>query len=387
MKSLRIIDQDFQQLGEITKYDSILITDRFHTIGEVQLIINRYSPNADLLQKGRMLRFDGQNDKVFVIKQREIQLDENGKGSENWSILALPLKAFLMQRITYPPAHTAYDNKSGPAETVMKHYIDRNFINPDKPERVFPNLAIAPNKKRGTSIEWQSRFKNVAEELTEISLASGLGFEIRIDIPNKLFVFDVVEGSNRTAGQSILPPVKFDPQFKTIATMSYSESEMNYRNQAIVAGPGEGINRIVEEVGTAQGRDRYEVFFDARDVSDEVESAEEGGESTPRPVGEIRAELANRGTVELTNLVQEEYLEAQLLSSSPLKYGRDYFLGDLVTVRNREWGVTLNTRITEIVEAHESNGYKVEATFGNNKPTLIDKIKQQFKQVSGEIRK
>jgi hypothetical protein len=383
MKSLRIIDQDFQQLGELTQYLSLLITHRWHTIGETDLSVNRYSPRADLLTKGRFLRFNGRNDKVYEIKHREIKLDESGKQSENWLIKALPLKALLMQRITYPPSSTAYDNKSGSAETVMKHYVERNFVNPDDPDRIFENLVIAPDQERGPNISWQSRLKNVAEELTDISLATGLGWEITLDIPNQQFIFDVVEGSDRTMGQTILPPVRFEPQLKTIATMSYLESNFNYKNVAYVGGPGEGVDRIIKGVGTATGRDRYEIFVDARDVPDQTE------EDPPqlRLLEDIEADLSIRGQRELEKMVQEEYLESQILTKSQLVYEQDYCLGDTVTVRNRDWNVTLNAKITEITEAYEESGYKIEATFGNNRPTLIDKIKQQFAQISPEIRK
>ncbi|WP_227397369.1 siphovirus ReqiPepy6 Gp37-like family protein [Jeotgalibacillus aurantiacus] len=382
MKSLRVI-RDFEQLGEIKQYNSILLAHRYHTVGEVDLNINFYSPNAELIEKNSLIRFDGRNDRVYQIKHKEIGLDELGKASENWTIKAFPLKAFLMQRITYPPSHTAYDNKSGSAETVMKHYVERNFITPDDPNRVFPNLVIAPDQERGPNVSWQSRFKNVAEELTEISLASGLGWEIYLDIPNQRYVFDVVQPSDRTMSQSVLPPVRFEPTLKTIAAMQYTTSDLNYKNFAYVAGPGEGIERIVKGVGTSTGANRYELFIDARDVPDQTND----DPPLPRPLVDIETDLEIRGLRELEKMIQEQYLEAQILTKSQLIYETDYFLGDIVTVRNKNWNVGLDARITELLEVHESGGYKISATFGNNMPTLIDKIKLQFQQISGEVRK
>ena len=49
--------------------------------------------------------------------------------------------------------------------------------------------------------------------------------------------------------------------------------------------------------------------------------------------------------------------------------------------------MTMDARITDIKEIHETNGFSIEATFGNNRPTLIQKIKQELSQISGEVRR
>lgn len=43
-------------------------------------------------------------------------------------------------------------------------------------------------------------------------------------------------------------------------------------------------------------------------------------------------------------------------------YKQDYFLGDIVTIEN-EYGITVEARITEIIEVYDDNGYSVEPKF------------------------
>ena len=43
-------------------------------------------------------------------------------------------------------------------------------------------------------------------------------------------------------------------------------------------------------------------------------------------------------------------------------YNRDYFLGDKVTIQN-EYGITVEARITEVIEVNDDNGYSVEPKF------------------------
>ena len=46
---------------------------------------------------------------------------------------------------------------------------------------------------------------------------------------------------------------------------------------------------------------------------------------------------------------------------------------------DKKWGITIDTRITEVEEVYESNKVEINVTFGNNIPTLIDKIKMKMR--------
>lgn len=391
MKPIRVFTPDIDLLAEIDTYSSLFFMRRFHTIGELEMRINRHvlkeiedkADAPDILKKGNLLLVGSQLNKVFQIKHREIELNEDGKASENWLIKALSLNAVVGQRITVPPTHTAYDNKQGEAETVMKHYVENNLVNPVDPERKIEQLIIAPNQNRGNSVSWQSRFKNVAEELASISLNSGLGWELRLDVQQRKWVFDVVEGRDLTTSQSNLPPVIFSPQFDSLLSLNYSESELNYKNTAYVAGQGEGNERRIVEVGPSTGLNRHEIFVDARDVPEETED----DPPQPRAEQDIINDLTIRGQQQLNEMLQEQYLEGQVLTHSPFKYEKDYDLGDIVTIQNKDWNVTMEARITEIKEIYEASGFRIEAVFGNNRPTLIQKIKRELAQISGEVRK
>lgn len=388
MKPIRILTPNIDLLAEIDNYSSMFFTRRFHSIGEIELRINRHilkeieekavSPN--LLVKGNLILVGADINKVFQIKHREIELDENGKATENWLIRGLSLKAVVAQRLTLPPLDVAYDNIQGSAEQVMKHYVDMNIVNPIDVNRKIEQLIISPNLNRGPIISWQSRFKNLAEEISLISLNSGLGWNVYLDIQQKKWVFEVIEGKDLTTTQDVNPPVIFSPQFDSLKSLRYTDSDLNYKNTAYIAGQGEGIERRVVELGNEVGLNRHEIFIDARDVAEEIEDG-------PRPEEDIINDLSSRGEQQLNELLQEEYLEGQILTNSPFKYQHDYDLGDITTIQNKDWGVTMNARITEVKEIYETNGFQLEATFGNNRPTLIQKIKQELSQISGEIRR
>ncbi|MEG0380921.1 MAG: siphovirus ReqiPepy6 Gp37-like family protein, partial [Kurthia sp.] len=353
-KTIRILSLGMDILGEIDNYESMFFNRSWHGIGAIELRINRYKRYADTLLKDNLVLVGTDLNKVFIIKHREIELDENGKITENWLIKGYALKSIIAQRITMPPLHTSHDNKSGSAETVMKHYVNNHLVNPVDGRRKIPQLIMAPDLQRGSHISYASRFKNVAEEMSTLSLVSGLGWDVSLDIANKQWVFDVMQGRNLVAGQSINPPVIFSPQFESLKSLQYTQSELNYKNVAIVAGQGEGIDRRVIEVGNYTAINRHEIFIDARDV------AETDDDEQPIPVGQIVQALTDRGQQQLNELLQEEYLEGQILTNSPFKYQVDYDLGDIPTIQSKDWGVTMDARITDIKEIHETSGFKIE---------------------------
>jgi hypothetical protein len=381
MKPIRILTPQLDLLAEIDNHESLLFTRRWHEVGEFELRINRYKRHTELLQRGNLIMLGASRSKVGIIRHREIELDENGKASENWIVKGIALKGVVAQRITVPPDGDSHDRVNSSAETVMKHYVDRHVVNPVDVKRKIDMIVIASDQQRGSNISWESRFKNLAEELVEISKASGLGWDVILDLQQKKWIFDVFEGRDLTVNQSVNPPVIFSPQFESLKQLSFVESDYNYRNYGYIAGQGEGADRRVVEVGDAEGLSRIETFIDARDISEQDEDQQ------ALPEAEIIAKLQQRGQQKLAEFEQEFFLEGQILTNSPFVYEKDYDLGDIVTIQNREWGVTRDARITEIKEIYEPGGFQIEATFGESRPTLVKKLKQELAQISGEVRK
>lgn len=389
---IRIITTDFELVAEIDNYESLLIESNWGGIGTCEIKVNRHMLHAHELIKGRIIFPGADKDKPYMIKHREIEVDERGKISENWIIKAVSLKGFLAQRITMPPADKAYDYVNSNVETIMRDYVERNAISPDDLDRVIPNLAQSANEGKGLQTIFQTRFKNLAEELGELSVVSGLGWNVRLDTAEQKFVFDVLQGRDLTASQNTLPPVIFSPKFNSLKQLSFTESELNYKNTAYVAGQGEGIERRVIEVGAASGLNRHEIFVDARDIAEEITPEDDGNPETsnepiPRPEQDVINDLTARGNQNLSEYDQEQFMEGQVLQKSPFIYKRDYDLGDIVTIRNDDWGITMDARITIVRESYSASGKAIEVTFNESQPTLIQVIKRSIKQSAIELRR
>ncbi|MEK5103997.1 hypothetical protein MKX83_18595 [Cytobacillus sp. FSL M8-0252] len=386
---IRIYNSFMNLLHETDKYISLRIVPKFYEIGEFELHVSQYIEGAEYFQKGNVIIPNKRGDKAMLIRHREIALDESGKASENWKITGVTLDGLLDQRITVPPSDTGYDRKKGNAETVMKHYVYNHFVNPTDSTRRIDHIEIAPNLNRGIEISWESRYKNVADEIVSISKQANLGFVIYADMTLKKWIFDVVEPRNLTKDNpGGLPPVFFSPDFQTIKNQLFVDSDLNLKNVGYVGGQGEGTERKVVKVGQGVGLQRKETFIDARDVGnpeDEEELTEE----------EMEELLVQRGEEKMREFLTNFYLEAQILTPtindhsgrfalrSPFEYEVDFRLGDVVEVFNKNWNITMDAPITEFTEIYEANGFLLEATFGEAQPTLITKIKNKFDDIEG----
>lgn len=355
MKPIRIFTPDLEFQTEIDNYESMVWTRRWHKAGEFELHININKRYTEYLKVDYIVTLD---DKAGIISYRGIGVNEGGKGSEDLVIRGMTLASITGQRITVPPIGYAYDKLTASYETIMKAYVTHNCINPADIKRKIPLLELAPDQIRGGQTTHQTRFKQLDEELNKLSLASGLGWDIVLDLVNKKMVFDVFTGKDLTAGQTQNPPVIFSVDFDNIESQQYIESKIGSRTTAYIGGQGEGVDReIVEVGGNVTGLDRIETFVDARDLDEATD-------------------LPTRGTQKLAEMQPLLTFENEIMTNGPYEYGKDWDLGDIVTARNEKWKITHDFRITEVTEIYEPSGFRLDATFGTALPTLVDRLRQ-----------
>lgn len=232
MKPIRILSPTLDLQGEVDNYLSLSFCRSCHFPGEFQLVINRKIQNADKLEINHLIMLGADKFKAGIIRHKEIKAGELGE--EMLIVKGFSLGTILRQRITIPPVGEAHDIQEADAETVMKHYVQRNCL--DVPGMEFAILNINPNQNRGDVIKWQSRYKNLGEELEQISRLTNLGWHIYPDFNLKKWVFDIYKGRDFSAGQQLNPPVIFSPEFDNIKSQEFIDSLIGYGNYAIVAG-------------------------------------------------------------------------------------------------------------------------------------------------------
>jgi hypothetical protein len=362
MKPIRILSPALDLQGEVDNYLSLTFCRSYHLPGKFQLVTNCKVQNTDKLNINSLIMVGADKYKTGIIRHKEIK--SNDRGEEILTVKGPALGVITQQRITIPPTGQAYDIQEDDAETVMKHYVKRNCL--DMPGMEFPMLVIAENKNRGPVVKWQSRYKNLGEEIESISRLTGLGWYIYPDFDLKRWIFDICSGRDFSVNQNTHPPVIFSPEFENISSQEFTDSLIGFANYVVVAGQGEGVGRDIVMLGSDDaGLDKHVIFIDARDI-------------------ENSADLSERGKVKLAEHKRIISLQSEILTKGPFEYEKDWDVGDIVTVQNKDWNITMDTRITEVEEIYEAGGFKLNVTFGKNTPTLTQKLKSTLQEMKIE---
>lgn len=359
-KPIRIFDKTLTFLGEISNYESLYFERSWFDIGVFKLQINLNKINTEFLTKGNFIVIGKDYNKIGQILQIELPLDQSGKISENLLITGREAKTIL-NRITIPPVGNEFDAYTNTAsETIMKQIINKNSISATDSDRDISILSLETDQVRGILTDFSTRYNNLKLDISTLAKFSGLGWNINLDTAVPDLEVVMLEGLDRTSAQSTNSFAKFSPDFGNIQTQQYFNSDVNYRNVAVVGGDGEGVARTIRTVGTDTGIDRKEVFVDARGLT-------------------TNDELDEKGAQALADFSTQIGITSEILTKGNLIYETDYDLGDIVEVENKKLNVLESLRIIQIAEVYDPDrGFFLEATFGERFPNLSDVLKQQF---------
>ncbi|SHI01328.1 virus ReqiPepy6 Gp37-like protein [Clostridium collagenovorans DSM 3089] len=347
--SIRVFDKNINFLGEVDEYTSLFYIRKWNTHGEFEFHLSSIDPN--IIKIGNIVMLGKDKAKSGVIEYVEI----NQENHKEIIVKGFGLSYWLSQRVTVPPINAAQDYYNTNAEDIILNLVKNNAILPTDRNRIIPYLEIEKSKGRGELIEFQTRYKNLADELSKIAKASSLGFNIDLDYKNKKFIFRVLEGRNLTSSQRVNPPAIFSLDYDNIKKQNYVESTIGYKNCGYIAGEGEGEERDIEVIyNELSGLERREIFIDAGDVK-------EGGN------------LIDAGKIKLAENPKIASFECEV---DPNAYKTNWDLGDVVTTIDKKHKIVINNRVLEVTEVYETNNFKVEPRFGEAIPSVNEKIKQ-----------
>jgi len=364
---LYIFDRELTFIGIIDNFISLRWVRKYYKIGEFELQCALTPDSLALLRRENIIYKKGDNEAGY-IETRNLKQDAEGK--EILVIKGKFLTGYLNRRIGWG---TEIFNST--AEIAMRTLLSHNCISPVNTDRIINGLILGGINGFIGNVDYQTSYKNLSDEIENLSNISNLGYRIDLDIINKKLIFQIYQGLDRSANQEINPKTVFSKEFENILEHEYTDSLHNYKNLVLIGGIGEGSQRKLVTVGISNGLDRFEVFADQKSLSNEVDGLVMSDV-------EYTNLLIGKGNETLAETKEIITFDSRLNLKANLKYGIDFDLGDIITITSKKWNMTLDSRITEIEEVYEQNGLNINVVFGNNIPTLIDKIKSMSKQQS-----
>lgn len=216
----------------------------------------------------------------------------------------------------------AYDRITGPAETVIRSYVNRNIGLAARTGRVRHRMGQTAGLGQGATVTGNARYDNLLDLVRSLADAGGVGFRAVQNAGGIAPLFDVYVPADRSA------TVVFSRTGGSLSAYSYTLSAPAV-TRALVAGQGEGIARTLIQVTNSTVENDWDVvahsFVDRRDTNDTDDLTQEA-------VGALVEGGATAG------------LSLTPIDLPSMTFGTHYGLGDVVSVDIDE-----STRITDVL--------------------------------------
>lgn len=340
-----VIDSSYTPVAVIDSYKSLIWTKRYYDCGDFELFIPADSSILPYIQPDYFLMRDD-DDSVMIIEKLEVDTDaENG---DFFIVSGRDLKSILGRRIF----NRQFVLTAQTVNAAVQSMVDFCTTVQGRPSETYRQIA-------GLTVDTTTVFsEDIKAQFTGQTLLNGI---ISLTQPKEIGTKMTISGSALILSfyQGADNGVVFSPEFDNLANSKYIFDKTNLKNQAYIAGEGQGSERkwasviLTTFVGRPRGLALREVFVDARDVSSNNGDID---------IYEYTDMLTSRGYDKLAECAVSKTYEAQLEPNAAYEYKRDYDLGDIVTVSN-EYGITSKPRIVEIVECWDEKGYSVIPKF------------------------
>jgi len=279
--------------------------------------------------------------------------------------------AVIAGRLTYPnPAQAAsaqtvenYVRTSVNAETLLRDLVNLNAGPGALPERRVPRLVLGAVAGVGTTTSLTTRFEPLGDVLRSVALSGGdLAFGT-VQVGDQI-EFRVWERRDLTS------TARFSFDLNNLRHVHYKLSAPTV-TAAIVGGSGEGTARTIVEVTDTDAEStwwRVEKWVDQGGVADDA-----------------NGELTRAGQEELASGAAPVELSTLTVDTEDLQAGRDFAVGDLVTIA-LPTGVEVAEYVrSDTLTATPDGGESVVSVIGTPDATTDRQLVQVVREMSRRL--
>ena len=284
-----------------------------------------------------------------------------------------------------------------PIDDIVAAMLNATVINPTDPTRRFSNPRwryIFSSDPKVQEIKMAASFANtnLYDALSSLLVGAGLGCKAVYNEETETIDFSLYKGVDRSVSQSENLSVTFKPVLDNLSSSDFITDDAGYKTCAYVVGAlddkktrtisvSDELGRVsqyeyenpnycttwcqqVSLSGTGMSYERREIIVDASDIERyQTSSSSSGSSSDDIAITETdyRSMLKTRGRSELMAMCSTYDLSAEILPDMFYSYGKDYSLGDTISIEDR-FGHTINASVTEYINSVDASGYKAYPT-------------------------
>ena len=342
-------------------FSSLLWDIEYYKCGEFEVYIAASPRNIEIFQTGRIVGRDDDKEHFGLIESVELETD--AEDGDYLIVKGRFLMCLLGRRIIYPTLNFTSQTSYG---AIVQKAVENNALVVGN--RLIPGLKLGEMQGAcwSQTTKLQVSYENLMEWIYTICKKIGGTANIRLSkIAEEQYemIFDLLQDEDRSILQEKNPHIVFSDSYNNLLSFTYFTDTSVKKNFVYVLGKGEGQQRKRTTYFADSEPvllDRYEVYVDAKDISDEEQ---ENGETKPLSEEEYSELLKEKGKQNLvpTKTKSESQIAVQ---STQFQYGVDYFVGDFVTVEHHRFGIRQNKiQLVGMIESFDRNGRNLTPTF------------------------
>lgn len=404
-------------IGIIDTAKSIIWKSVYYGVGEFEIYAMANAANVAMLAEDNyitrppLIYYDGIDQKVVEYECGIIEHVEITDDSTDGKMIVASgrfLKSILDRRVIYyatlvpKNSGTKYywscsaSALSGNVETAVRKLIYDNAINAytTKQDSTGNPVVVADTARNIPEIYWtdtdvsgitdtivtqeitedgeiketnadkQVTYKNLLEYTDSVLQEYQCGAKMWLDPDLLKFRYKAYKGVDRSRDNTVNnEPIIFSKEFDNLVSSNYITDNSAHKTTALIGGEGEGEERkCALTYAWVAGLERRETFVDASSISS---TYKDGEEEKTYENDVYRKMLETQGQQTIAQLQRTETFDGEIdLTNSNLVYGKDYNLGDVITVEDRDINKYINARILTVTEVQDDDGYKIDIEYG-----------------------
>ena len=337
--SLEIYPSDFSTRYELTHAVSVQMSVYYNDIGKLSIVAPVNDYNIKALQVGNML-FDTERNVTYFIVNTKHDTDQNRITANGYTANWLLNKRCI-----------AAENHLTTLESGVYALVNANMRNMS---RIATAAATGLTEATDAILYGGQLLDEIMPYLEE----AGLGQKMVWDAETLSHTFKIYKGADLTSG---IHAVVFSEEQGTAQELVINDDDSTLKNFAYATGTLKDDVAFVEEVGTATGDTRREVWFDTN-VRQEDEESE----------ADCKARARAYATMELGKRIRRKSFSVAIDSAD---LGVAYNLGDVVSCVSVRFGVSFNARITGVKYKMDANSTSTEIILGDPILTALGELK------------
>ena len=332
----------------------------YYDIGQFEVYAPATSSNLDALKNGNYIKIPN---KPYLWVIKNVQYTFNAEGARMIDVKGYEAKWLLNQRIIFSPLEMSTD-----LATAIYNLIYNNLGSGASSSRKINGFNVIQPTFNITIDQTQATRGNLYDFIHELLKSNSCGSYTTYE--DGQIVYRAIKGVDRSSHMI------FSQSMDNLISSDYYENSEDYKTFCLIVSKfseendqGESVDVYYTQPYNLPSQpaniDRHEILLESNLSTKYTD--ENGNEQEVSPSSALyQSWQQQEGKGKLGECIIKREFNGEIdLHNCQYEFGTDFFIGDLIKVRDEYFGYEQSTRVLKYTFKQDASGYGEEATYGN----------------------